>query len=53
MPKKNEGKLQRDNFIKAARELGCDEDEAGFDAALKKLALPSVPSKNHAKKPEQ
>ena len=29
---------QIDRFKDMARELGCDEDEAAFDAALKKLA---------------
>ncbi len=29
---------QSEAFIKAARELGCDEDPAHFDAALKKVA---------------
>lgn len=29
---------QRDRFIETARELGCDEDEAAFDAQLAVLA---------------
>jgi hypothetical protein len=29
---------QIDRFKALARELGCDEDEVAFDAALKKLA---------------
>lgn len=29
---------QADNFKTAARELGCDESEDKFDAALKKVA---------------
>ncbi len=29
---------QIDRFKELARELGCDEDEAAFDAALKKVA---------------
>jgi len=29
---------QIDRFKELARELGCDEDEAAFDEALKKLA---------------
>ncbi|MGD9658328.1 MAG: hypothetical protein AB7U61_11970 [Methylocystis sp.] len=29
---------QTDKFVEAARELGCDESEAHFDAALKKVA---------------
>lgn len=31
-------KSQRDKFKEAARELGCDEDEAQFDKKLKRLA---------------
>lgn len=33
-------KTQSDKFKEAARELGTDDDEAKFDAALKKLAKP-------------
>jgi hypothetical protein len=29
---------QSDRFKAAARELGCDEDEARFEASLKKVA---------------
>lgn len=29
---------QRDRFIEAARELGCDEDEAAFKAKLAVIA---------------
>ena len=29
---------QLDRFKELARELGCDEDEAAFDAALKRVA---------------
>ena len=29
---------QSERFIKAARELGCDESEERFDAVLKKVA---------------
>jgi hypothetical protein len=37
--------LQYDRFKDAARQLGCDEDEAHFDEALKKIARhkPSEP----------
>jgi hypothetical protein len=31
-------KSQRERFIEAARELGCDEDEAAFEEKLKKIA---------------
>ncbi len=30
-------KSQSDKFKRAARELGCDEDEAAFDRALKQM----------------
>jgi hypothetical protein len=33
-----ESKSQRERFIEAARELGCDEDEDAFKARLKRLA---------------
>ena len=29
---------QHDRFVEAARELGCDEDEAAFDEKLKVIA---------------
>ena len=32
---------QSDKFKQAARELGCDEDEAAFDRALKQVKHPS------------
>lgn len=31
-------KTQHDKFKEAAKELGCDEDEARFDDTVKKLA---------------
>jgi hypothetical protein len=31
-------KTQRERFIKIARELECDEDEAAFDEKLKRIA---------------
>jgi hypothetical protein len=49
---------QSQAFIKAARELGCDEDELRFEEKLKKVArhkppsdAPSEPKKQKAKKP--
>lgn len=30
-------KTQREKFIDKARELGCDEDEAAFERALKRI----------------
>ena len=39
-------KSQADKFRDLARELGCDEDEATFDAKLKQLAkAPPAPPK--------
>lgn len=35
--KTNSSKKQSDAFIKAARDLGCDEDEAKFNAALRRI----------------
>ncbi|MCU4162213.1 hypothetical protein AiwAL_19390 [Acidiphilium sp. AL] len=43
MPKENldsSCKTQTDRFKEAARELGCDEDEAAFDDKLRALAKP-------------
>lgn len=42
-----ESKEQIDRFKEAARELGCDEDEARFDEKLGKLV------KHRPKKPEK
>lgn len=42
---------QRQRFIKTARELGCEENEQAFDAALKKVAKAKVARpKGEAKK---
>jgi hypothetical protein len=41
MPSKNKevnGKSQRERFIEAARELGCDEDEGALKQRMKRLA---------------
>ncbi|MET3415189.1 hypothetical protein [Methylobacterium sp. 1030] len=35
---------QRRRFIEAAREAGASEDEADFDAALKRIAKPAAKS---------
>jgi hypothetical protein len=37
-------KPQADKFKEAARELGCDEDEAAWDERLKKVVRPSPES---------
>jgi hypothetical protein len=41
---------QIDRFKALARELGCDEDEAAFDAALKKVAERAPLPKHEPKK---
>ena len=43
MSKKPQSKPQHQEFVKAARELGCDEDEATFDKVLKKIASAPPP----------
>jgi hypothetical protein len=35
--------VQSDRFIEAAREAGCSEDEAVFDANLSKIVRPKEP----------
>ncbi len=45
-PKKQ---TQSQRFINKARELGCDEDEAAFDRALKQMK----PQADKAEKPEK
>ena len=51
MPEKSSGKPsdartgQSKKFIDVAREHGCDEDEAAFDAKLKKIASAPLPKK--------
>jgi hypothetical protein len=41
---------QIDRFKELARELGCDEDEAAFDAAVKKLSESKPLPKHEPKK---
>jgi hypothetical protein len=41
---------QHQRFKELARELGCDEDEAAFEAALKKVAETPHQSKHEPKK---
>lgn len=54
MPERNSEKrsveqaAQSKKFIDAAREHDCDEDEAAFEAKLKKIA--SVPLSNKSKR---
>ena len=44
------GDDQIDRFKELARELGCDEDEAAFEAALKKVAEAAPQLKHEPKK---
>jgi hypothetical protein len=50
MPREAQGKGQADRFREVARALECDDDEAHFDAKLKKVA--KVP-KPKDEKPEK
>jgi hypothetical protein len=43
-------KNQHKRFKELARELGCDEDEAAFDQALKKVAESGPAPKHEPKK---
>ena len=42
--------VQHQRFVEMARELDCDEDEAAFDAAVKKLADAKPLPKHEPKK---
>ena len=44
---------QIDRFKELARELGCDEDEVAFEAALKKVAEAPQPQKHEPQKRER
>lgn len=44
MKKGTTAQNQRNNFIKAAREIGCDEDEGAFKERLKKLTSAPPPA---------
>lgn len=46
---KEQMKSQHRTFVKAARELGCDEDPAAFDKTLKQIAS-APPAKSVAKR---
>jgi hypothetical protein len=41
---------QSDRFREAARQLECDDDEARFDTALKKIAKALKPKDDETKK---
>jgi hypothetical protein len=50
MTKQSTDFSQVDRFKALARELGCDEDEAAFEAALKKVAEAPQPAKHEPKR---
>ena len=56
-PLKNTEPEQIDRFKELAREIGCDESEDAFEAALRKLAaakpLPKHEPKTRLRKPTQ
>jgi hypothetical protein len=41
---------QHGKFASAARELGCDEDEAAFDERLRKIAKAQPPKEDKPKR---
>ena len=41
---------QKDRFIEAAREAECSEDEADFDATMKKIASQKKPAERYQPK---
>jgi hypothetical protein len=43
-------KSQSQLFVEKARELGCDEDEAAFEARLKKIATATTAPKKDVPK---
>lgn len=45
-------KTQSEKFKEAARELECDEDEAKFDATVKKVAKAGGEEDNLTKRPD-
>ena len=51
MVAKKETKQRRDKFVDKARELGCDEDEAAFEAKLKLIAK-AKPTKKSREQPK-
>lgn len=48
-----QGAAQHRAFVKAARELGCDEDPAAFDRTLKKIASAPPPKTVAKRKPKK
>jgi hypothetical protein len=50
---KKQNRNQTQRFIEKARELGCDEDEAAFDARLRKIAKATPSPAPEKKKPKR
>jgi hypothetical protein len=50
LPEQQGGQTQIDRFKELARELGCDEDGAAFEVALKKIVDAKAPPKHEPKK---
>jgi hypothetical protein len=50
MSRKPDSLDQHDRFKQLARELGCDEDEAAFEEALRKVAQSKPAPKHEPKK---
>jgi hypothetical protein len=46
-PKQEPKPEQSSKFIEAAKELGCSEDESGFDEIVKKVAKAPPPRQRH------
>jgi hypothetical protein len=49
---KHSASSQYQEFVKAARELGCDDDEAHFEEKLKKIARHKPPKDREAGAPQ-
>jgi hypothetical protein len=52
-PKTEKLSAQSRKFIEAAKELGCAEDEAGFDEIVKKVAKAPPPRKDEKPKADK
>lgn len=50
---KRDDPAQSERFIEAARELGCDEDEAAFDEKLKRISEQKPPPSEGKPKKEK
>ena len=48
-PKKAAASVRKDDFVSVARRLECDEDKAGFEKKLAKIASPQVQKRTDRK----